>query len=93
MRFFSKTRTGTQCQNQLQKKIFEYIRTKNRKIIHACEVDEFKNTINAVINEMNTANPRCRPVHKDWWQPEPGRNKDWILNLYFIEITLYAEAD
>lgn len=25
MRYFSKTRTGTQCQNQLQKKIRDYI--------------------------------------------------------------------
>ena len=93
MRFFTKTRTGTQCQNQLQKKISEYIRTKNRKIILASEVDDFKNTINSVIDEMNKANPRCRPVQKDWWQPEPGKNKDWILNLYFIEIQLYAEVE
>ena len=93
MRYFSKVTNGVQCQNNLQKKIQEYLQMKNRKIIHHTEIYDFMREINDTILEMNAANIRCKPIEETWWQPDTPRRNDWCLSLYFVSITIYEEVE
>lgn len=66
MQYFTYISVTYTCKNQLYKDILAFLYTNDRKIIEAKDLEAFKKSIVDGVNEINTKNPRCKPIKASW---------------------------
>jgi hypothetical protein len=81
-----------QTKNKLELAVLRYLQDEvNRKLIKDYDVPDFKKQVRNKVEALQNEHPRCKPVMLDWYQPNSGKNDDWVLHTSFLQFTMYAE--
>jgi len=90
MDYFSYISYTLSMSNKLEKAIYEFIKTKERKVVDGIDIFQFRSDIIAGIKKLNQEHPRCKPRNVEWYQPEKKKG-DWFLHgVGFCTLVLYA---
>jgi signal recognition particle receptor subunit beta len=79
MHFFSYISNSYACKNKLEKEILAFLKTQERLVISANELDSFKANILSSIADCNDNNNRCNPIKAYWWVGH--KEKDYHLSM------------
>jgi hypothetical protein len=79
MHHFSYITHSYSLQNNLHKDVYNYLKTVNRKVIPAPELENFRKSILDNIAAIEEKHPRCKMLNVHWSEPHELDEGDYTL--------------